>query len=87
MIPFGGGSQLVALQLRLPRGAGEQDGSALSGRESRLDVQPLAREGCVAGARARRRLHGRGDTLVPLGCGRQSGQREELVAWRDSSLL
>ena len=82
-IPFGGGSQLLALQLRLQRGAGEQDGPALRGRESWLDVQPLACEGCVAGPRSRRRLHGRGDTLVPLGCGQQSGPCAELVARKE----
>jgi len=80
-------SQLLAFQLGLRRGAGKQDGSALSWMENWLDVQSLDRQGGVAGPCARcHLLHGRGDTLVPLGCRQQSEQHIELRAHMDAIL-
>lgn len=66
-----GASQLLALQHGLRRGAGEQDGVGLQRGENWLDVEPLARQSCVAAARALSLFHGCRDVLMPL-CWRRS---------------
>lgn len=68
-------SQLLTLHHGLSRGAGEEDGAGLGGGEHWLDVEPLARQSCVAAARAWSLPHGGRDALMPLcwRCSRQLG--------------
>lgn len=59
-------SQLLTLQHGLGRRAGEQDGVGVRCGESKLDVEPLARQSCVSAACVLSRFHGCRDALMPL---------------------